>query len=80
MAFTVLVLLCGMPHRPCGCCYALMRETSDERLDPGLLKLATILLVRVLAPLFDNTIVNMAVDILDSNVHASLDSRHRVSL
>ena len=49
-------------------------ENPDERLDPVMLKLAGILLVGALAPLFDATIVNVAIDTLGRNLHASVSA------
>jgi len=47
---------------------------SDERLDPAVLKLAWILLVGILAPLFDATIVNVALGTLGRDLDASVST------
>src|SRR4051794_40746387 len=45
---------------------------SDDRLDPGLLKLAGILVVGAMAPLLDSTIVNVAIGTLGRDLGTSL--------
>jgi len=47
---------------------------SEERLDPAVLRLAGILLVGILAPLFDATIVNVALDALGRDLDASVST------
>jgi EmrB/QacA subfamily drug resistance transporter len=53
--------------------------TSSERLDPALLKLAGIVLVGAVAVQFDMTIVNVAIDTLGRDLHASLATIQWVS-
>jgi EmrB/QacA subfamily drug resistance transporter len=48
--------------------------TASDRLDPGLLKLAGIVLVGAVAVQFDMTIVNVAIDTLGRDLHASLST------
>jgi EmrB/QacA subfamily drug resistance transporter len=45
-----------------------------DRLDPAILRQAGILLVGVLAPLFDTTIVNVALDVLGRELHATVST------
>jgi len=48
--------------------------TDSDRLDPALLKLAGIVLVGAVAVQFDMTIVNVAIDTLGRDLHASLST------
>ncbi|MBA3822721.1 MAG: multidrug efflux MFS transporter [Ktedonobacterales bacterium] len=45
-------------------------QPADTRLDPKVIRLVAILLVGGLAPLFDTTIVNVAISTLDHELHA----------
>jgi EmrB/QacA subfamily drug resistance transporter len=47
-------------------------QPDNERLGPAFVKLAAILLVGILAPVFDLTIVNVAVATIGRNLHASV--------
>src|SRR5215217_1762978 len=47
-----------------------MTKIPKERLDPAVLKLAGILILGVLAPLLDSTIVNVAIGTLGQQLHA----------
>ena len=47
-------------------------QPDDERLGPAFVKLAAILLVGILAPVFDLTIVNVAVATIGRDLHASV--------
>ena len=53
--------------------------TSSDRLDPALLKLAGIVLVGAVAVQLDMTIVNVAIDTLGRDLHASLSTIQWVS-
>jgi EmrB/QacA subfamily drug resistance transporter len=53
--------------------------TNSDRLDPALLKLAGIVLVGAVAVQFDMTIVNVAIDTLGRDLHASLSTIQWVS-
>jgi EmrB/QacA subfamily drug resistance transporter len=53
--------------------------TGSDRLDPALLKLAGIVLVGAVAVQFDMTIVNVAIDTLGRDLHASLSTIQWVS-
>ena len=56
-----------------------MPETTADRLDPALLKLAGIVLVGAVAVQLDATIVNVAIDTLGRDLHASLPTIQWVS-
>ncbi|WP_157071209.1 DHA2 family efflux MFS transporter permease subunit [Alicyclobacillus acidiphilus] len=49
-------------------------ESTRERLDPAIVKTAIILIVGGLAPLFDTTIMNVALHSLSSSLHASIST------
>lgn len=49
---------------------AIKKGHANEKIDPAVLKLAWILLVGVLAPLFDTTIMNVAIDTLGHSLDA----------
>jgi hypothetical protein len=52
-----------------------MKEsTESEGLDPAFLKLAAILLVGAMAVMFDTTIVNVAINTLSRELHASVST------
>jgi EmrB/QacA subfamily drug resistance transporter len=46
----------------------------DEKLDPAVLKISLILLVGALAPLFDTTIMNVAINTLTHSLHTTVSS------
>lgn len=46
--------------------------TTKQKLDPGLIRLAAVLLVGVLAVVFDTTIVNVALDTLGRELHVGV--------
>lgn len=48
------------------------QENSNQKLDPAILKLGFILVVGALAPLFDTTIINVAIDTLGHELHTSV--------
>lgn len=48
------------------------QENSNQKLDPAILKLGFILVVGALAPLFDTTIINVAVNTLGHDLHTSV--------
>jgi EmrB/QacA subfamily drug resistance transporter len=50
------------------------RSGNDSRLPPGFAKLAAILMTGVVAVLFDTTIVNVAIDSLSRDLHASVSA------
>lgn len=54
-------------------------NTDSDRLDPALLKLAAIVLVGAVAVQLDATIVNVAIDTLGRDLHASLSTIQWVS-
>lgn len=47
---------------------------ADNKLDPALVRMVVILLVGTLAPLFDTTIMNVAIDTLGQALHASVST------
>lgn len=47
-------------------------QADNERLGPAFVKLAAILLVGIMAPVFDLTIVNVAVATIGRDLHASV--------
>ena len=47
-------------------------EPGEERIDPGLIKLAAVLLVGSIAALLDTTIVNVAIHTIGRDLHAPL--------
>jgi EmrB/QacA subfamily drug resistance transporter len=53
-----------------------MTSTTEptERLDPAVLKLAGVLIIGLLAPLLDSTIVNVAIRTLGNDLHVSLSA------
>lgn len=52
---------------------------AKERLDPGLLKLAGILVLGAMAPLLDSTIVNVAIHTLGRDLHTTVSTVQWVS-
>ena len=52
----------------------MVQATENERLDPALVKLAVILLTGAMAVMFDTTIVNVAIDTLARELHASVST------
>lgn len=53
---------------------AIKNSNSKEKIDPAVLKIAWILLVGALAPLFDTTIMNVAIDTLGNSFDAPVSS------
>ena len=49
-------------------------KPAKEKLDPGVLKVAIILVVGALAPLFDSTMVNVAIHTIANDMQATLSS------
>lgn len=49
---------------------AIKNNNSNEKIDPAVLKIAWILLIGILAPLFDSTIMNVAIDTLGNSLDA----------
>lgn len=45
---------------------------ANPQIDPAVMKVAWILLIGLLAPLFDTTIMNVAIDTLGTALHASV--------
>ncbi|GIP12379.1 multidrug efflux MFS transporter [Paenibacillus macerans] len=51
-----------------------IEQTANKKIDPAVMKMAWILLVGLLAPLFDTTIMNVAIDTLGNALHASVST------
>ncbi|GIP23357.1 MDR family MFS transporter [Paenibacillus sp. J22TS3] len=51
-----------------------MELTANKKIDPAIMKMAWILLIGLLAPLFDTTIMNVAIDTLGNALHASVST------
>jgi EmrB/QacA subfamily drug resistance transporter len=51
-----------------------IEKTSNKIIDPAVMKMVWILLVGLLAPLFDTTIMNVAIDTLGNALHASVST------
>lgn len=51
---------------------AIKKSKSNEKIDPAVLKIVWILLIGALAPLFDTTIMNVAIDTLGNSLDASV--------
>ncbi len=49
---------------------AIKNINSNEKIDPAVLKIAWVLLIGILAPLFDSTIMNVAIDTLSNSLDA----------
>ncbi|WP_025716446.1 MDR family MFS transporter [Paenibacillus sp. 1-18] len=51
-----------------------MEQTANKKIDPAVMKMAWILLIGLLAPLFDTTIMNVTLDTLGNALHASVST------
>ncbi|GGH76388.1 EmrB/QacA subfamily drug resistance transporter [Pullulanibacillus pueri] len=51
-----------------------IEQTANKKIDPAVMKMAWILLIGLLAPLFDTTIMNVAIDTLGNALHTSVST------